>query len=74
MLNNALRQTGHDGQTLTRTNWREVVRDRVRTLDWSKVQSDVAPFLESTEHPDLISLESLLAAPGLQQRLRKPRK
>jgi len=74
MLNNALRQSGHDGQTLTQANWRKVVRDRVRTLDWSKVQSDVAPFLESTEHPDLNSLESLLVAPGLQQRLRKPRK
>jgi hypothetical protein len=46
LLNNALAQTGRQGDTLTEANWREVVRARLLELPWERVAPDVAPFLE----------------------------
>ena len=46
LLNNALAQTGWQGGTLTETNWREQVRQRLRRLDWNAIQADVRPFVE----------------------------
>lgn len=45
-LNNALSQTGWKGESLTETNWREAIWQRLQTLDWPAVTVDVLPFIE----------------------------
>jgi len=44
LLRNALVQTGH--RDAAAMPWREAVRARLRGLDWSAVEADLAPFLE----------------------------
>ncbi len=60
LLGNALRQTGWTGPEPSPSNWRSLVRDRVLSLDWAKVVSDVEPFLERPGDADLITRENLL--------------
>lgn len=59
LLNNALQQTGWSGDPLTTANWRTVVRNRMRDLDWDRVQSDVRPFLEPSADVGLLTLDNL---------------
>jgi hypothetical protein len=59
LLNNALAQTGWQGETLTNTNWRDQVRNRLRLLDWKNIQTDVRPFVEPGFDLSLLSLENL---------------
>jgi hypothetical protein len=59
LLNNALAQTGWQGETLTDANWRAQVRDRLRRLDWENIQADVRPFVEPGFNLNLLSLENL---------------
>ncbi|GAB4537490.1 MAG: nucleotidyl transferase AbiEii/AbiGii toxin family protein [Anaerolineales bacterium] len=59
MLNNALAQTGWKGAPLGVQSWRDVLRERLQTLDWENVRQDVAPFLESPANLDLLTLENL---------------
>ena len=60
LLNNALRQTGWVDPNLTEENWREVVRGRLETLDWSVVVADVRPFLPTSGELDLLTRDNLL--------------
>lgn len=60
LLNNALAQTEWAGPTFTELNWRAVLRDRVSEIDWKKIHSDVAPFLEDPEEIDLLTRDNLL--------------
>jgi hypothetical protein len=60
MLNNALRQTGWGGPEATPGSWREIVRDRLRTIDWQQAKRDVSPFLERKQEVDLLS-EDMIA-------------
>lgn len=60
LLNNALLQTGWDQGVITPDNWRPVVRERVRSLDWPRVLSDVRPFVEPRADIDLLTLDNLL--------------
>jgi Nucleotidyl transferase AbiEii toxin, Type IV TA system len=46
LLTNALAQTGWQGGALTDANWRELVRKRLRLLDWNAILSDVRLFVE----------------------------
>ncbi|MHB1356689.1 MAG: nucleotidyl transferase AbiEii/AbiGii toxin family protein [Anaerolineae bacterium] len=65
MLNHALAQTGWSGATPTSGTWREVVRARLRTVDWAQIQADVRPFLETPVDAALLTranLERLLTA------------
>jgi len=48
LLNNALEQTGWDGPALNAANWREIIRQRLQTLDWGAVLTDVRPSPGST--------------------------
>ncbi len=64
LLNNALQQTGWAGDPLTGHNWREVVRDRLQTLDWERVVADVRPFLEPSANPDLLTPENVMRVLG----------
>ena len=59
LLNNALAQTGWQGGTLTEANWRELVRERLRLLDWNDIQADVRPFVEPGFDLSLLTLANL---------------
>jgi hypothetical protein len=59
LLNNALAQTDWQGGTVTETNWREKLRERLRLLDWKELQADVRPFSEPGFDPSLLTLENL---------------
>lgn len=67
MLNNALVQTGWQKERLTAANWRGLVRDRMRTLDWENIQADVRPYVEPGFDLSMLSLENMervLEVPG----------
>ncbi len=59
LLNNALAQTGWQGEVLTVANWRAQVRERLRRVDWKDIQSDVRPFVEPGFDSSLLRLENL---------------
>jgi hypothetical protein len=60
LLNNALQQTGWEGEPLTRNNWRKLVRHRLRTVSWEQVVADVRPFLEPGADPGILQVENLM--------------
>jgi len=60
MLNHALSQSRWTGPVLDPGNWRDVVGLRMRQLDWSRVQSDVSPFLERAQELELLTLDNVL--------------
>jgi len=59
LLNNALAQTGWSRSALTLSDWRGAVRERLEGLDWTRIVSDVRPFLEAPADVDLLTAESL---------------
>ena len=59
LLNNALAQTGWEGESLTEENWRGMTLGRLRQLDWSIVVSDVQPFVEPGFNMKLLTLGNL---------------
>ena len=60
LLNAALEQTGWKGEVITQANWRRVVRDRIRGLDWDLIVRDVSPFVEDERDLDTMQLEFVL--------------
>ena len=60
LLNQALTQSGWTGEPLTAHNWRNIVAERLRTLAWERVITDVRPFLEQETSVHLLTLENLL--------------
>ncbi|MCB0071054.1 MAG: nucleotidyl transferase AbiEii/AbiGii toxin family protein [Caldilineaceae bacterium] len=46
LLNNALQQTGWPGESMTQTNWKAAIHQRVEPVVWDHVMLDVEPFLE----------------------------
>jgi hypothetical protein len=62
LLNNALHQTGWSGSDLAEQNWRVVLGDRLRGLDWQRVAADVRPLLEPGASPELLTLENVRRA------------
>ena len=60
MLNNALRQTGWTGRSLTPRTWPRAVEAKVARFSWDRAQADVRPFLESASEVDLLGRENLL--------------
>lgn len=60
LLNHALQQTSWAGAPLTAHNWRVTVRDRLQTLAWDQVVSDVRPFLEPSADPGLLTFENVI--------------
>lgn len=59
LLNNALTQTNWLGRKLTELNWRELVGDCLRTLDWSSILADVRPFVERGFDLSFLTLANL---------------
>jgi hypothetical protein len=60
LLNAALDQTGWEGGAVTRENWRGILADRLKALDWEAVRDDVRPFLERAEDLALIDPDAAL--------------
>lgn len=60
LLNNALRQTGWQGATLTAATWRSAIAERLRQLSWRRVAADVAPFLARSDDATMLTLDNLL--------------
>ncbi len=60
-LNNALQQTGWQGEMATAANWRELVSDRLSKLNWEEARLDVTPFLEREQDLELVSKSALQA-------------
>jgi predicted nucleotidyltransferase component of viral defense system len=54
-LNAALAQTAWKGPTLTDSNWRGELAQRLEVLDWKRARVDVLPFLERERDIDLVS-------------------
>lgn len=60
LLNNALQQTGWEGEPLTEDNWRRIVQGRLEALDWKQVVADVRPFLEPAADPGILQMGNLM--------------
>lgn len=59
-LNAALAQSGWPGEPLTESDWRRVVADKLRAVDWTTAREDVRPFLEREGDIELVTLENAL--------------
>jgi predicted nucleotidyltransferase component of viral defense system len=59
-LNNALQQSNWTGEPLTDLTWQQAIIDRINTMDWERVISDVEPFLERGFEIQLLTRENLL--------------
>lgn len=60
LLGNALRQSDWNGPELDEATWRQTVRQRVESLDWTAAEKDVAPFLEPGPSTELFGRAALL--------------
>ena len=60
LLQNALKQTGWKGKLPLRDNWRELIYDAVKDVDWKKVKQDVENFLENPGDMNVFSKENVL--------------
>ena len=59
-LNNALQQTGWDGEPLTEHTCRPAVRRRLQEVAWEQAVADGSPFLEPTADSGLLTQENLV--------------
>ena len=59
LLKNALEQTGWKGPVLTKENWRDLISEKLQSLNWDIVASDVRPFLERPEDVSLLNIETV---------------
>lgn len=64
LLANALRQTAWSGEGPTISNWRQIVANKLKTLDWGAALDDVSPFLERPEDAAWVSAGRLHALLG----------
>jgi predicted nucleotidyltransferase component of viral defense system len=60
LLVNSLRQTAWSGNELSELNWRQIIVEKLKTIDWQSALKDVSPFLERPEDAAWISPERLL--------------
>jgi len=63
-LNNALVQTGWQEPPLTPQNWKMVLADYLKKLEWDYVVDDVRDFLENPEDVDLLDRNNVLSLLG----------
>jgi predicted nucleotidyltransferase component of viral defense system len=58
LLKNALQQTGWEGPIPNESNWRGILCEHLKKVDWEKAAADVRPFLERTSEVDLLTREN----------------
>jgi hypothetical protein len=58
LLRNALEQTGWDGPVTNEQNWRDILCQQLRSVDWMKSVADVKPFLERSNEVALLTQEN----------------
>ncbi len=63
-LNTALEQTGYEDKKITRKNWKEIFREKIKSVDWDIIISDVKPFIENRQDLKAFSREYLLKLLG----------
>lgn len=59
-LNNALGQTGWEGESVHPDHWRQILKVHVEGLDWDRVLPEVRMFVMSPESAKLLTRENLL--------------
>ena len=59
-LNNALNQTGYEGDKITEENWRTALLEKVNEVSWPTVEEDVKPFLLNELDLKVFSKEFLI--------------
>ncbi|MGD0005862.1 MAG: hypothetical protein ABSE06_16735 [Anaerolineaceae bacterium] len=59
LLTNALIQTGWQGPSPSHENWRGLVFQRLKALDWKAALADVRPFLERPGEINLLTMENM---------------
>ena len=57
-LNNSIIQTEKENWKITNKNWKDFVLKKIKDLNYKKIQSDVAPFLQTKEEADLIKFDT----------------
>lgn len=62
MLNNSLQQTGWEGPAITDENWKSIVKNKLKSLDWDEVIEDVESFLENPEESRMLTYATLDSA------------
>ena len=60
LVNNALKQTGWLGETLSLQTWHKVVRKKIESTPWEQAIDDVRPFIASPDDLELLTRENLL--------------
>ena len=58
-LGNALIQTNWTGALPDHENWRAIIYERLKLLNWNTALADVRPFLERPAEIDLLTIENL---------------
>jgi len=58
LLNNALAQTGWQGERITPENWKKVVKSHLQVVNWENIGRDVSPFVEPNFDLHLLSKEN----------------
>lgn len=58
LLNHALKQTQWQGEKLTENNWKLIVWQRLKEMNWSTIVGDIRPFVEPGYDINLLKLET----------------
>ena len=56
LLNNSIMQTEKEDWKVTNIKWKKVVFDKIKDLNFKKIQNDVTPFLWDKKEAELIAL------------------
>jgi len=60
-LENALIQTGWNGEMPHENNWRSMLAEKISGLDWGQVTADVSPFLEEPGELEYLTRENIIS-------------
>ncbi|MFA5062447.1 MAG: nucleotidyl transferase AbiEii/AbiGii toxin family protein [Candidatus Omnitrophota bacterium] len=60
LLENALLQTGWNGELPDKDNWRKLIRKVVERADWKKIKQDVEQFLENPSDLSIFTQENVM--------------
>jgi hypothetical protein len=60
MLNNAIQQTHPGSIEVNEANWRTLLKEKLKSLDWKTVENDVMPFIEFQDDLMVFNRDNLL--------------